>query len=248
VKPPSPSLRSGRKGLGALAFLLLSAALSGAVVLTLWAASTGKQIPAAPLDRLTAAKVAWADRQWPEADRLLREILAADPGNRKARILLGRMLLERGHLEEAREHFGLLVKADPQDPEANRGMGWVMSGIGQKTLASLHFRRAAQARKDDPALWKELGLAQRDEGDGLGALASLQKSFSLDPRQSDVSHLLSELATGGDRLASSAPEGPVRKGMVDPMNPRPIDPESLVPKPKVPDPTRFSPRPGARTP
>lgn len=215
---------------GSLALLSLGLAIVAAGGATL--AVTGGPTPrSAPSPGLAEAKALFANRKYLEAGRLLRAI--PDP---EARLLLGRTLVERGRLAEAREIFSDALKSDPLNVEALRGLAAAIRGLGQKDMAALLYRRAADADPKNPLAWKELGLCQRENGDAMGALASLQQSLALDRDQADLIALLSELATA----PSAAPRFPA----VDPMTPRPIDPAALSPRPGAPDPTRHFPKPG----
>jgi putative thioredoxin len=62
------------------------------------------------------AREAAAEADPAEAERRFRSVLQDEPGNREARLGLGRLLVERGALEEARETLSPLLP----DPEAER--------------------------------------------------------------------------------------------------------------------------------
>jgi Flp pilus assembly protein TadD len=231
MKKGSSESRPAR-GLRVLAMLGVSAALAFGGVLAV--ANSGREsIPAAAatsVDPLAAAKVAFADRDYARAETLARAI----PG---ARALLGRILVERGRIAEARDLFSALLTDDPQDVDALRGMGTALLRMGQGDLAITHFQRAAKLRGSDPTIWKELGMAQREKGDSMGALASFQKSLSLDGKQEDLLNLLSELAAAKQDLPGLSTGMPKGRGP---------DPKSLaptVPRPYVPDPNDQFPKP-----
>lgn len=58
---------------------------------------------------------AWQNGRYREAEILLVSAVQADPGARRARLLLGRMLLQTRRLPEAREIFGGLLAAEKGD-------------------------------------------------------------------------------------------------------------------------------------
>lgn len=226
-----------RMAFGFLAVSLLAA--GGGLVALATSSADGSTGDMRSVDRITQAKVALADREFAEAEKLARE--AGEPG----RLVLGRALLERGRLLEARDVFSSLLKLRAEDPDALRGMGAVLEGLGQHEAALGYLQKAARLRNsaDD---WKALGLLQRERGDSLGALTSLQRSLKLDPQQADLSSMLTDLVTGKDGLAGKTPAASRGFG-VDPMNPRPIDPDALVPRPRPPDPSQFFPKPQGRS-
>jgi len=228
---------------------LLSIALLGiAVVLTAGGATLALSVPSGSvtqtrksgLDGLVTAKIAFADRKHGECQRLLKDLLAAQPDCLEGRILLGRDLLDQGRLRESLEQFSAVLKVAPQQLDATRGMASAYRAMGQYDLALVYHARACDLAPENPEVWKERGLAERDKGDPMAALSSLQHSLSLDNGQADLSSLLSELAVGKvDPTVARAPGA----SAFDSRNPRIIDPSSLIPRPPVPDPAQHFPRP-----
>ena len=235
-----------RGGRGRLALLSLAASLvlaTGALVAA--TSSTGRSVRHDGWDRLSLAKIAYADRNYPEAESLLREIQKSGTWEISARLLLGRVLLDRGRPSEARETLAAVLKEEPKNVEALRGLGAAYKELGQLDLAIVFLTQAAEIGKSDAKLWKELGFAQRERGDSMGALSSFQQSLSIDGGQGELSNLMAELVTAKNSPAGG-PGGVSHGPGNDPFTPRPIDPESLVPRPRVPDPAQHFPKPGGR--
>ena len=180
-------MNTRRRGLVVLTLLCVAvlAAVAG-IVAALTPAST---LPLAPAGSLDRARVAYLDGDLAAAERLLRELRE----DRAARRLLGRVLCDRGRLVQAKETYEALLKVDPQDIDALRGIARAVGAMGQPAPAVHWLQTAADLRKEDPAIWKELGLAQRDAGDSISAFTSIQKSLALDPEQADLSALLPDL-------------------------------------------------------
>lgn len=221
------------KGKLALGFLGLSLLLAAGAAITL--GSPGEtRIRRPELDRLSQAKIAFAERDFARAEELLK-----DTADRGERLFLGRILLARGRLAEARAIFAAAFKEDAKNPEASRGLAAAYLALGQADLAVIYAERAANLLKDDPTVWRELGLAQEKKGDSMGALASFQRSLELDRDQADLNRLVQELLTGKNPFGETA--GPGRRGPHDPPGIRAPDPKSLVPR--APDPTRLLPQP-----
>ncbi len=238
---------AGRGRALALALLLVSILGAGGALLALGASDPGRRPDVREPDRLTLAKAAFADRDYARAETLLREMLKALPDHRGARVFLGRVLVERGRLLEARDLLSGVLKDDPKDYEATRAMAAALRGLGQRDLAAASLQRAAQldGGRTDPGLYKELGILERERGDALAALTALQQSLSLDPNQEDLRTVLAELGTGKDGLAEGRSRSPLPGGL-NPMNPRPVDPADAAPGPRVPDPAQLLPRAAKR--
>jgi putative thioredoxin len=115
------------------------------------------------------------------AERGFRDALAEDPGNRLARLGLGRILAERGDLEEARETLNPLLP----DPEADR------------VLAAIRVTEWSEADPADP-----LGVPKRMAADGRWreALDGLLGAVAHAPEQRDAARqaMLDVFAVLGD--------------------------------------------------
>lgn len=220
------------KGRLALGFLGLSILLAAGAAMTL--GSSGETRIRPSFDRLTQAKIAYAERDFARAEELLK-----DSAERDEKLFLGRVLLARGRLAEARAIFAAAFKEDAKNPEAARGLAASYLALGQADLAVIYAERAANLLKDDPTAWRELGLAQEKKGDVMGALTSFQRSLELDRDQADLNLLVQELLAGKSPFGETA--GPGRRGPHDPSAIRAPDPKSLIPR--APDPTRLLPQP-----
>jgi tetratricopeptide (TPR) repeat protein len=238
---PASSSAKRRRGLVLVAALAAAVGVSGLALASGTAGRTrAAWRPPAEADALTRAKCAWADRDLLQAERLLRTWLDGRPDDAAAASLLGRVLLDLGRLDAAQALFAARVQAHPEDVEALRGLAAVSQAQGRADLALVYLHRAADLRKDDALLWKELATAQRSTGDGLGALASAQQAMAADPQRQDLRDLVADLAQsdvrppvpGSPAAASRLPghgvrPDPLRRfGASVPPDPRP---GSLVP-------------------
>jgi len=217
---------------------------SGLLATGSWAALRAPRVESIPRPAAASAwdeaRAAYADRDLPRAESILRALLRSQPDRREARLLLGRTLCERGRSSEARGIFSALEK-EQGDPESVRGLGAVSESERQFDLAASFYRRAAELRKDDPSLWRDLARAQAGRGDALGALGSLQESLRLDPGQTDLLALQSELAAAAQTPQRRLPAG------LRPAERSGRAVEAAFPVgPPVPDPSRAFPRPDGR--
>lgn len=233
------NVRSSRPRGGLLWGLLLVSALLAACALALGGRSAPGLPPVGATDPWTDARTAYADRDLARAEALLRDLLRHQPDRRDAKLLLGRTLVERGRTADARQIFSALAAAQA-DPDALRGLGAVSEGERQFEAAASFYRRAAELKKDDPSIWRDLARVQAARGDALAALASVQESLRLDPGQTDLLSLQSELAAG----VRTPPQGPGAPRL-PPVPGRPSDAAPLA-GPRVPDPARAFPKPDTR--
>jgi tetratricopeptide (TPR) repeat protein len=231
--------RHSPRGLRALGALGVSLLLIMGAVLAIASSSQEPLLSASPraADRLPEAKCAFADRDYGRAEALARDALRVCSDRREWRLLLGRVLLARGRLAEARDLFAELLKTTPDDVESLLGMALVLRRLGLADLALVHLEHAARLRPGDPVVWKELGQAQREKGDSIGALSSFQRSLGLDDKQEDLLGLLPELASA----KQSFPEVPSGLSRGRSTDPRAMIPQ--IPRPYVPDPSGEIPKP-----
>ena len=200
-----------KRGL-ALILLLAAAIVAALAVFVSGAAPAGPAGVLSP-SRLDVARADILRHRATEAEKTLRDILRDRPDDRVTRLLLGWVLTDRGRLAEAKESYEGLLKVDAKDVDALRGLARVLLGMRQAPAAVARLRAAVDLRKEDPSLWKEFGLAQRDAGDSMAAFASIQKSLALDPDQADLAALLTDL------LQAPAIPGMPGQPHVDPTNP-----------------------------
>lgn len=243
MKPGGEPARN-RRG---LAFILLLAAALAATAGVLIARFVPEPSPPPSIARrpLDLARAAYLAHDGATAEGILRDILRDRPDDRDARLLLGRVLTDRGRLAAARESFETVLKAHGKDVDALRGLGQVLRASGEGGPAVRMLQTAVDLRKDDPSLWKELGLAQRDAGDSFGAFSSIQKSLTLDPEQADLSTLLGELAQSP--VAPALPGQTHRSGF-EPATPSIPDPNRGLNRPRAPGVDPLIPSSGRGTP
>ncbi len=130
-------------------------------------------------DRLVdAARDAIFDGDEAEADRLLREVLAGDPGHPEAGTTLASLLIARGDTEEALIVLGRLSPT----PEVER--------------LQATARVAASQDSDLPALEARLAEDPDDEDARLDLAQALAARQEHEPA---LDHLLKVVAAGGDR-------------------------------------------------
>ena len=98
------------------------------------------------LDRLTAAKAAWSDGDLAIAEKIARAVVASEPKRAAAHELLGRILLETSHAEEAREAFARALEIQPDHVPAIRGLARALERLGEIDHALALLARANASR------------------------------------------------------------------------------------------------------
>ncbi|MEW6074263.1 MAG: sulfatase-like hydrolase/transferase [Planctomycetota bacterium] len=88
--------------------------------------------------------------RWPEAERILREVLAAEPGNSFALDRLGIALIEQGRAVEAIAPLARLVAEGAGDEHAEVNLALSLAAAGRTAEAIAHVQRALALRPNEP--------------------------------------------------------------------------------------------------
>jgi predicted Zn-dependent protease len=105
--------------------------------------------------------------------------LAIDPDNANAYYEIGELDRLDHKLDAAKESFATALRLFPDFPEANIGMGSVLSALGQPSQALPYLHKAIQDDPDDEAAWYRLAQAERDAGDKQAQQSALARFLQL---------------------------------------------------------------------
>ncbi len=105
--------------------------------------------PASGEDASVEATRLFVRQDFARAESLLRDLVAAMPGNEEARILLARTLLAQNKLEQAEKEFRAALELRVPTPAtlawANNGLGEISLQRGQAAQSARHFDEAVRA-------------------------------------------------------------------------------------------------------
>ncbi len=143
-----------------------------------------------------------------------------------AHVNLGKILLEQGRLDEAKEHFQAALKTEPHYPDAHRFLGAILVQQGRLAEAIVHLRLALLLGPDVPTRLSYASLLHQT-GDYSGAAAQFRLALREDPHCVEaLNNLALLLATAPDekerngaeavRYAEEAIRLPAPKGMCVP--------------------------------
>ncbi len=119
---PKDAGSPARRGLRVLAVLVIAALAAGAAAALIQPSDAPAGTAQSPPNRIAEARAALDKRDRARAEALLREHVSARPESVEARLLLARLLREKGRPDEAREQYAAVVKADPKNDEARQGL------------------------------------------------------------------------------------------------------------------------------
>ncbi len=105
------------------------------------------------------AEALWANRSYDEAEPILRQVTASDPGTAQWQYLLGDVLFRERRSDEALPHLLAAVKLKPDLLPAHAVLGRVYMQLGKPALALPHLQLAKPT--DPKAIAFQIGQAQR---------------------------------------------------------------------------------------
>ena len=88
-------------------------------------------------------------RNWADAERLLRRILSLDPIDSAAKFHLAVVLFNRHHAEEAIDIYDSLLARDEENVVVRLNRAGVLAAMGKTELAEKDYRRILSIRPDD---------------------------------------------------------------------------------------------------
>lgn len=146
-------------------------------------------------------------KQRPEAIHLLREIIARNPADADARLLLGSVLQEDGDGPGSIEQLTEAVRLRPKSAEAQNALGEALNAFGDSKAAREPFSRAVAL---DPSLADarvNLGLVLVQAGEFEAAAVQLDRALQLIGRKPDAAYphyLLAKVSTARNEVAKAA--------------------------------------------
>src|SRR5688572_29792426 len=140
-------------------------------------------------DTSAALELAVAHHQagrFADAEKLYRQILAADPACVSAWNLLGALAIDLKRHEVAIQCLQRALQFKPDSAEANYHMGLALHGLGRLDEAIASYRRALENGPSHAKATNNLGAALKDQGRLTEALPYVRKSLELDPNSADT--------------------------------------------------------------
>jgi len=111
--------------------------------------------------------------------------ISNNPNNVPAILALGKTLLEAGKPKEALELFNKAMMIAPQAPEPKHQAGYANYLMKNFQGAVALYNAAIQLDRQNPLLYKRLGMAHRDQGNTTGARTSFKKYIEMEPDAMD---------------------------------------------------------------
>jgi tetratricopeptide (TPR) repeat protein len=134
---------------------------------------------------------------WPQAESLLQEALALQPGQPQILNYLGYSWIDRGErLTEALALIGRAVAARPDDGYIVDSLGWAHYRLGDYDSAAKYLEHAVVLRPNDPTINDHLGDAYWRVGRRLEARFQWSHALQFKPEAEDAKRIAKKLEGG----------------------------------------------------
>ncbi len=135
-----------------------------------------------------------ADRgRFGEAITLLQRLLRLQPGNAPAHYAIGNAYRRAGSLDAAITAYRSSVALEPNFAGSHHGLGLAYASTERDPEALAHFRQATRLQPDWAPGWKSLGLTHAKLGEIEAAEAALRRAVALQPMMAEAQRHLAAL-------------------------------------------------------
>ncbi len=132
-------------------------------------------------ERLEAARHLAQQKKWPEAERMLRGVVADSPRNTSAIGILALTLLRQGDLAGAREQYLRVLAIDPKDSREYIMLGAISMIEGDLDGAERNYHQALAITPGFVEAMSNLGMIAALREDDAEAEAWYRKAMAVDP-------------------------------------------------------------------
>jgi Tfp pilus assembly protein PilF len=136
-------------------------------------------------------------------ETLWRTILARNPDCPVAHNNLGTILIGKGKLDDAMEHFQMSVEFKPDDADSHNNLGFVLFKRDQTDKAIDQYQKALAIKPDDADANHNLGIALYKIGRVDDALVYYRKAWLVQPDNAEINNdLANALSRKGETAAA----------------------------------------------
>jgi tetratricopeptide (TPR) repeat protein len=115
------------------------------------------------------------------AEKIYRRVLKADPGNGRARYLLGVACLEQGGFAKGRTVLEQALRRDPENPDILFSLGRALQSLGDRENALRRFEASRELAPDRADVWAAIGDVLQQQDRPHEAIAAYARALELKP-------------------------------------------------------------------
>ena len=182
------------------------AAFSVAAFVLCFALAGTTHIAAASADKKTynRANKALKKGDYPEAEKIFRDLIARDAHDTDARLGLSFALLKQRNLQAAYDNAARVIMTDPTSARAHALLGAAILGAGEFRLSVEEFKTALALNENEA--WAVAGLGMVDFYENRLALAipALRRAMNMDPEEPDFVFHLGQACARSEKYKEAA--------------------------------------------
>jgi len=141
---------------------------------------------------------------FPQAEKIFRDLLVKDAHDIEARLGLSFTLLKQRSLQAAYDHAARVIMQDPLSARAHALLGSAILAAGEFRLSVEEFRTAIALNENEPLAVAGLAMIDFYENRLSLAMPGLRKAVSLDPGEPDFIFNLGQAAARSERYKEAA--------------------------------------------
>jgi tetratricopeptide (TPR) repeat protein len=166
---------------------------------------------AAPTTHASSAKKAYSKGyravrkgEYPQAEKIFRELLEKDAHDVEARLGLSFAQLKQRNLQSAYDNAARVIMLDPLSARGHALLGAAILGAGEFRLSVEEFRTALALNENEALAVAGLAMVDFYENRLPFALPALRKAVSMDPEEPDYVFSLGQAAARSEKYKEAA--------------------------------------------
>jgi Tfp pilus assembly protein PilF len=145
------------------------------------------------------------EAKWTDAGSKLKDVLATDTQNSKARLWLGNVEAAKGDQKAALEHLKKVIDTDPSNAQALNNYAYLLSEHAKKPDEALKYaQKAVEIAPEDPDFADTLGWILYQKGVYPTAIRHLERAAAKKGNAAWKYHLAMAYAKGGEARRAQA--------------------------------------------
>jgi len=144
------------------------------------------RVNVSPAKAIEMAGQLYSRRQYAQAERVCRQIIAARPGNADAHNILGVSLAALGQQKDAIAELKRAIKINPQAPSYHANLGEILRQSGNLDEASEALNTATKLDPNNAQALNNLGIIHYEKRSFKKAVEFYQRALAINPKMAEA--------------------------------------------------------------
>ena len=141
---------------------------------------------------------------YPEAEKIFRDLLGKDAKDTEARLGLSFALLKQRNLQDAYDHAARVILTNPLSARAHALLGSAILGAGEFGLSVEEFKTALTLDQNEALAVAGLAMVDFYENRLASAIPALRKAVNMDPDEPDFIFSLGQACARSEKYREAA--------------------------------------------